>query len=109
MAAPEPRKRTAGLYARRLFNNVYNWTLLGGVSLAAVATGDWWLLALGGGLEVLYMLWAPDSEFIRKRINKSLDNEDAERARAHLEDMMQRMDSDDRQRCRLLLLKQNEI
>jgi len=108
MAAPE-RKRTAGLYARKLFNNVYNYTLLGGVALASLATGDWWLLAVGAGLEVLYMLYAPDSEFVRGKVNGMLDAEDAAAAQAHLENMLQRMASEDRQRCRQLLLKQNEI
>src|SRR5688572_21938543 len=106
---PPRRKRTAGLYASKLFNNVYNYTLLGGVTMASLLTGDWWLMAIGAGLEVLWMLYAPDSEFVRNKVNKALDGEDAELARVHLEGQMQRMNSDDRQRCRLLLLKQNEI
>jgi hypothetical protein len=52
-------KRTTGDYARRLFHNPYNYSLLGGVAVASVATGQWWLGIVGVGMEALYMLYAP--------------------------------------------------
>src|SRR5262245_29039116 len=98
---PDKSARTAGVYARKLFNNVYNYTLLGGVTAASALTGDWWLLAVGVGLEALWMLYAPDSELVRRRIDKTLDEEDASVERERLEMAMQRMNVEDRQRCRL--------
>ncbi len=37
----EPGRRTTGDYAKKLFHNVYNYTLLGGIATATVASGQW--------------------------------------------------------------------
>ncbi len=53
-------------YHRYAFSNVYNYTLLGGVTAAALLTGQWWLLVFGGAAEALWMLFAPDSKSLRR-------------------------------------------
>src|SRR5262245_41146999 len=52
-------------YYKYAFHNIYNYTLLGGVAATALLTQNWWLGVLGGGLEALWMLFAPDSKLLR--------------------------------------------
>ncbi len=103
------KARSWKTYAGRLFNNVYNYTLLGGVAAASAMTGDWWLIALGLGAEALWMLYAPDSKLIRKQVDKALDREDALAAEEKRFMLLQRLSHEERARCRELMLKQNEI
>lgn len=103
------RPRSYKDYARRLFHNVYNYTLLGGAATASVMTGDWWILACGLGLEALWMLYAPDSKVMRKRIDADLDREEALKNEERRFEQLQRMQEHYRQRCRALMLKQAEI
>lgn len=103
------RKRTWKDYAGRLFNNVYNYTLLGGLATASALTGDWYLLVAGLGIEALFMLYAPDSKFMRKRIDAQIDREEALAAEEKRFALLSRLESYDRQRCRDLLSKQAEI
>lgn len=53
-------------YYRYAFKNVYNYALMAGMISAAALTQNWWLLILGGGLEALWMLFAPDSRLLRR-------------------------------------------
>ncbi len=53
-------------YAKYAFANPYNYALLGGVGAAAVLTGNWWLALAGAGMELIWMLFAPDSRLLRK-------------------------------------------
>jgi len=103
------KTRSWKTYASRLFNNVYNFTLLGGVMAASAATGDWWLAALGIGAEALWMLYAPDSKTIRRQVDKKLDREDALAAEEKRFAQLQRLSHDERQRCRELMQKQTQI
>ena len=103
------KKRTTGDYARRLFHNPYNYSLLGGVAAASLATGQWWLGIVGLGAEALYMLYAPDSERVRNYVDRTFEEDDArakEQARARLLNQLQGWDRD---RCLALLEKQREI
>lgn len=102
-------KRTTGDYARRLFHNPYNYSLLGGVAVASVATGQWWLGIVGVGMEALYMLYAPDSKTVRNYVDKTFREDDErakEQARAQLLNQLQGWDRD---RCLALLDKQRQI
>jgi hypothetical protein len=53
-------------YARYAFLNPYNLSLLVGVGLTAAATGHWWLALCAGAMEVVWMLFAPDSKLLRR-------------------------------------------
>jgi hypothetical protein len=107
--APEPGRRTTGDYAKKLFHNVYNYTLLGGVATAALATGQWWLGLVGVGLEAMYMLYAPDSKTIRNSVDKAFEREaEQERARARM-GKLQILERDEKLRCAALMSKQQEI
>lgn len=55
-------------YFRYAFHNVYNYTLLGGVAAAAAITGNWWLAVVGAGAEALWMVFAPDSKLMQKKV-----------------------------------------
>lgn len=55
-------------YFKYAFHNVYNYTLLGGVAAAALLTGNWWLAIVGGGIEALWMVFAPDSVLLQKKV-----------------------------------------
>ncbi len=52
-------------YFKYAFANVYNLTMLGGFASAALLTQNWWLAVAGGGAEILWMLFAPDSKLLR--------------------------------------------
>ena len=53
-------------YFRYAFQNIYNYTLLGGVASAAVFTQNAWLAIAGAGAEVLWLTFGPDSQLLRK-------------------------------------------
>jgi hypothetical protein len=53
-------------YFKYAFHNLYNYTALGGVGAAALLTQNWWLAVVGGGLEALWMVFAPDSRLLRR-------------------------------------------
>lgn len=112
MALPEipPRgERTTRDYARKLFNNVYNFTLLGGCAAASVATGDWWLMLVGAGAEALWMLFAPDNESIRSLVDSVLDKEEIERQAKRRESILRTLARADQIRCQALMTKKWEI
>lgn len=52
-------------YTRYAFLNPYNLSLLAGTGLAAGATGQWWLGVCGVAGEALWLLFAPESKFLR--------------------------------------------
>lgn len=106
---PPRGERTTRDYARKLFNNVYNYTLLGGVFAAAAATGDWWLMLVGGGLEALYMLYAPDNGAVRAVVDRVLDKEEIERQAARRETILRTLARGDQIRCQALMTKKWEI
>lgn len=110
MAEPTDKpKRTTGDYARRLFHNPYNYSLLGGVAAASLATGQWWLGLVGLSAEALYMLFAPDSKTVRNYVDKSFAEDDA-RARAEARAvLLNQLTGWDRDRCLALLDKQRDI
>ena len=105
----EPGRRTTGDYARALFHNVYNYTLLGGVATAVVASGQWWLGLVGLGLEGMYMLYAPDSKTIRASVDRAFDREDQARRIAARAAKLKVLGDSARERCESLAAKQQEI
>src|SRR5512138_3247110 len=61
----EPAKAGDSPY-RRAFINQYNAILLGAAGLFALATFSWLPLAIGAGLEILWMTFVPDSGVFRR-------------------------------------------
>ncbi len=55
-------------YASLAFHNPYNYALMGGMGMIALMTINWWLFIAGAGLEVLWMLFAPDSVLLQKLV-----------------------------------------
>ena len=53
-------------YTRYAFWNPYNLSLLSGAASVSLLTGNWWLGLVGAGAEAIWMLFAPDSEFLRR-------------------------------------------
>ncbi|MFT3765977.1 MAG: hypothetical protein QM820_10735 [Minicystis sp.] len=53
-------------YTRYAFLNPYNLSLLVGAGAAAAATGQWWVGVCGAAGEALWLLFAPESKFLRK-------------------------------------------
>ncbi|MBK8481299.1 MAG: hypothetical protein IPL40_09005 [Proteobacteria bacterium] len=106
---PPVTPRSAGTYARRLFHNVYNYSLLGGVTAAALLTGQWWLLAFGAGAEVLWMLYAPGSSVLRRRIDRGLDARDRELLQARRIALVDTLSRAERVRCERLISREAAI
>jgi hypothetical protein len=53
-------------YTRYAFLNPYNLSLLIGTGAAAAATGQWWVGVCGAAGEALWLLFAPESKFLRR-------------------------------------------
>lgn len=53
-------------YARYAFLNPYNLSLLVGSTVAAAATGHWWLAVCAAATEGLWMVFAPDSKILQR-------------------------------------------
>lgn len=53
-------------YTRYAFLNPYNLSLLIGTGAAAAATGQWWVGIAGAAGEALWLLFAPESKFLRR-------------------------------------------
>src|SRR5262245_41120445 len=55
-------------YRKYAFHNVYNYTLMGGVATATLLTQNWWLGIVGAGMEVLWVVFAPDSPLLQRLV-----------------------------------------
>ena len=107
---PDSRpKRTTRDYAKRLFHNFYNYTLLGGVTVASLVTGQWWMLLLGLGAEALWMLYAPDMKRLQNALDMIMDKETAEETAKRREQTLRNLSRADQIRCQALVAKRAEI
>ena len=105
---PRP-KRTTRVYARRLFNNYFNYTFLAGCAIAGVLTRQIWIPLVGAGLETLFMLYAPDLWPVQKALDHMMDAEDAETAKKKRDLVLRALSRADQVRCQALLTKRAEI
>jgi len=87
----EPSKEKDSPY-RRAFFNQYNGILLGAAGLFALATFSWLPLAVGAGLEVLWMTFVPDSSFFRRWVGMQESREGQEHIKRETEAILQRLD-----------------
>jgi len=77
---------------RRAFFNQYNGILLGAAALFALATFSWLPLAVGAGLEVLWMTFVPDSGFFKRWVGLQKSRESQERIKRETETILQQLD-----------------
>ena len=66
MSEPKRKKSLLG----RAFANQYNYILLGGAGLFALATFSWLPLVVGAGVEALWLTFGPDTGFFRRWVEK---------------------------------------
>ena len=63
-------KRKPGSVFQRAFFNQYNFILLGGSAVYALATGSWLPAVVGAGAEVLWLVLGADSAAFRRWVGK---------------------------------------
>ena len=73
----EPKRKKS--LVRRAFANQYNYILLGGAGLFALATFSWLPLVVGAGIEALWLTFGPDSGFFRRWVEKQESAEQRDR------------------------------
>jgi hypothetical protein len=83
---------------RRAFLNQYNAILLGAAGLFALATFSWLPLAVGAGLEVLWMTFVPDSAFFQRWLGMQKSRESQERIKRETAAIFQQLDGSYTQR-----------
>ena len=97
-------------YRKYAFQNVYNYTLMGGVAATALLTQEWWLLVVGGGLELLWMVFAPDSPLLQRLwFDKVHDAKLADIAQKVRDELMAGLSDYDRDRVEALENKRASI
>jgi hypothetical protein len=77
-------KRKPGSIFKRAFFNQYNYILLGGSALYAVATGSWLPAVVGAGAEVLWLVLGADSAPFRRWVSAQEAKEEQQRVAAEL-------------------------
>ncbi len=105
---PRP-KRTTRVYAKRLFNNYFNYAFLAGAAVIGLITGQWWIPLIAAGAETLFMLYAPDFWPVQKALDKMMDAEDAAEAVKKRDALLRALTRPDQVRCHTLLTKRGEI
>lgn len=106
---PPKEERTTGTYARRLFLNPYNLTLLGACGFTSLATGNGLLALVGVGMEAIWMLFAPDNPIVRRYVDQHLDKEALEEQAKKREEQLRTLARGEQVRCQALMTKRWEI
>jgi hypothetical protein len=97
-------------YAKYAFLNAYNLGVLGGTFAVAAATQNWWIAAVGAGLEGLWMLFAPDSKLLQKAwFDKYHDKMKLEGRAAEIEQKLAGLPQQEAERCRGLQATRDQI
>lgn len=104
-----PSKRTWSQYATRLFHNVYNYSIIGGVTAVSMITHQYWMMLGLAGAEGLWLIYAPDSKRMRNALDMVMDDEEAGQRSKSLEASILGLSRPDQVRCRALIAKQAEI
>ena len=103
------KPRTYRDYAWRCFHNVYNYTLLGAAATSALMTDQWWILLAALGLEALWMIYAPDSKLVRRKLDEAMDRDEREERARRREEELKKLSRADQVRCQALMSKEWEI
>jgi len=97
-------------YFKYAFHNIYNYALMGAVGAVAVVTGSWLPLAIGAGLEALWMLNAPGSKILQKTwFDKVHDEKEQAATRVRRGEQLKLLGPEDVARIGRLEDKQREI
>jgi hypothetical protein len=97
-------------YTRYAFLNPYNLSLLIGTGAAAAATGQWWLGVCGAAGEALWLLFAPESKFLRKNwFDKMWSEAKLEAVRKEQEKKLEQLHPVDQQRVAYLREQKERI
>lgn len=67
-------------YLRLAFQNSANYMFLGGAGAIALVGGDWAVAVIAAGLEALWLMFAPDSRFLRRMFFDKMHAEELQRA-----------------------------
>lgn len=105
---PRP-KRSTRVYAKRLFNNFFNYAFLGTSLAAGLITGQLWIPLVAAGMEALFMLYAPDLWPVQKFLDRVMDAEEEEEAKRRRAVLLVTLPRGDQVRCQALLAKRGEI
>ena len=85
-------KRKPGSIFKRAFFNQYNYILLGGSALYALATGSWLPAVVGVGAEVLWLVLGADSATFKRWADKQDASEEQKRVAAELTALLAALD-----------------
>lgn len=106
MAAERDRRPS---YFKAAFANVYNLTLLSGVAVAAMATGEPWLLAVGAAAEALWLLFSTDNPRFKRAVDSRHSAADRLDAIRRMQEESARLPHQERLRVQLLGSKAAEV
>ncbi len=110
MADATDSKKKRRPYAKYAFHNIYNYALMGAVGAVAIVTGTWIPLAIGAGLEAMWMLNAPGSKLLQKTwFDKVHDEKEQAETRARRGELLKLLGPEDVARVGRLQDKQREI
>ena len=97
-------------YTRYAFLNPYNLSLLAGTGAAAAATGQWWVGVCGLAGEALWLLFAPESKFLRRTwFDKVWSETRADAVRKRDEEKLAKLHPADQQRVGFLREQKDRI
>ena len=97
-------------YSKYAFLNAYNLSVLGGSFAVAAATQNWWVAAIGAGVEGLWMLFAPDSRLLQKVwFDKYHQTAMDQKREAEMNAQLEALPSQEADRCRALRQKRDQI
>lgn len=107
---PNEVKEKRRAYFRYALHNVYNYTALAGVATAAALTQNWWLAVVGGAVEGLWMLFAPDSRLLAKLAwDKRWKADEEKRTAQRRKQLMGTLGPADWKRCQRMIEQRGEI
>ena len=110
VVADDDNTRSKKPYGKYAFHNLYNYTLMGAVGVLAVVSGSWLPLAIGAGLEAIWMLNAPGSRLLRKTwFDRVHDEKERVATRVRRDAQLRQLGPADVERAGRLEAKQQEI
>jgi hypothetical protein len=104
----KPKRKPFTLLKRALFNQ-YNYIMMGGSALFAMATGSWLPVIVGAGAEVLWLVLGADSSLFRKWVEKQETKEEQARLRTEVAKLLSTLDRHYVERFEALRLMGEEI
>lgn len=101
MATPQNEPEERNLYAEA-FLNQYNILLLIGAFIASLILASAFPAIVAAGIELIYMIFVPDSALFKRYVEAKYAEEDEEKLRAAMEERLRRLHIQQRQRYETL-------